>query len=110
MRYQQDAPLVAELCPILFVVGYHNDIFPLLLHLPPPPNRNDDVEKSPMQGGITVEVGIEQLNGDSVRSDSLSLRQRADGTCQLLHRGLNFKRHGFGPVVKVFDDGRVELR
>ena len=38
---------------------------------------------------VAVEGGLEQLNGDSVRSDSRSVRQRADGVCQLLHRGLN---------------------
>ena len=54
---------------------------------PPPPNMNDDIEQSPAQGGIAVEGDLEQLNGDSVRSDSLSVRQRADGVCHLLHRG-----------------------
>ena len=35
---------------------YHDDgIFPLLRHLAPPPNTNDDIEQSPVQGGITVE-------------------------------------------------------
>ena len=54
---------------------YHNDgIFPMLRHLAPPPNTNDDIEQSPAQGGITVEGDLEQLNGDSVRSDSLSVR------------------------------------
>ena len=58
----------------------HDDgIFPLLRHLAPPPNTNDDIEHSPAQGGITVEGDLEQLNGDSVRSDSISVRQRADG-------------------------------
>ena len=37
-----------------------------------------------------VEGDLEQLNGDSVRSDSLSVRQRVDGVYQLLHRGPNF--------------------
>ena len=69
---------------------YHDDgIFLLLRHLAPPPNINDDIEQSPAQGGITVEGDLEQLNGDSVWSDSLSVCQRADGACQLLHRGLN---------------------
>ena len=45
--------------------------------------------KSPAQGEITVEGDLEKLNRDSVWSDSLSIRQRADGVCQLLHRGLN---------------------
>ena len=56
---------------------------------PLPPNTNGDIEQSPAQGGITVEGDLEQLNGDSVRSDSLSVCQRADGVCQLLPRGLN---------------------
>ena len=69
---------------------YHdNGIFPLLRHLAPPPNTNDDIEQSLAQGGIIVEGDLEQLNRDSVRSDSLSVRQRTDGACQLLHRGLN---------------------
>ena len=55
----------------------------------PPPNINDDIEQSPSQGGITVESGLEQLNGDSVRSGNLSVRQRSDVVYQLLHRGLN---------------------
>ena len=90
VRYQRDAPVVAALCPILLFMEYHDDgIFSLLRHLVPPPNTNDDIEQSPTQGGITVESDLEQLNGDSVRSDSLSVRQRADGVCQLHHRGLN---------------------
>ena len=56
---------------------------------PPRPNTNDDIEQSPAQGGIAVEGDLEQLDGDSVRSDSLSVRQKADDVCQLLHRGLN---------------------
>ena len=55
---------------------------------PPSTHTNDDIEQSPAQGGIAVEGNVEQLNRDFVRSDSLSLRQRVDGTCQLLHRGL----------------------
>ena len=51
---------------------------------PPHPTTNDDIEQSPAQGGIAVEGDLEQLNGDSVWSDSLSVRQRADGVCQLL--------------------------
>ena len=56
---------------------------------PPPPNTNDKIEQSPAQGGITVEGDLEQLNGDSVRSDSFSVGQRADGVCRVLHRELN---------------------
>ena len=90
MRYQRDALVVEALCAILLFVEYHDDgIFPLLRHLAPPPNTNDDIERSPAQGGITVEGDLEQLNRDFVRSDSLSVRQRADGVCQLLHHGLN---------------------
>ena len=40
---------------------------------------NGVIEQSPAQGGIAVVEGdLEQLNGDSVRPDSLSVRQRAD--------------------------------
>ena len=56
---------------------------------PLPSNTNDDIELSPSQGRIAVEGDLEQLNGDSVRCDSLSVCQRADGVCQLLHRVLN---------------------
>ena len=91
LAYQRDTSVVVALCPILLFVKYHDDgIFPLLWHLAPPPNTNDDIEQSPAQGGITVEGDLEQLKGDSVRSDSFSVRQRADGVCQLFHRGLNF--------------------
>ena len=56
VRHQRDAPVVAALCPILLFVEYHDDgIFPLLRHLAPPPNTNDDIEQSPAQGGITVD-------------------------------------------------------
>ena len=75
----------------------------------PPSNRNDDIEQSPTQGCIAVEGDLKQLNGDSVRSDSLSNRQQADGTCRLLHRGLNSKLHVRWPLVKAFGDFRVEL-
>ena len=54
---------------------YHDDgIVPLLRHLGPPPNMNNDIEQYPTQGGIAVEGDLEQLDGDSVRSDSLSVR------------------------------------
>ena len=39
-----------------------------------PPNTNDGIEQSPSPGAIIVEGGLEQLNGESVRSDSLSVR------------------------------------
>ena len=55
---------------------------------PPLPNINDAIKQSPSQGGIAVEGDFEQLNEDSVRSDSRSVYQRADGVCQLLYRGL----------------------
>ena len=42
--------------------------------LPRPPNTNDDIEQSPSQGGITVEGDLEQLNGDSARSNNYSVR------------------------------------
>ena len=73
-----------------FFVECHDDgIFPLLRHLVPTPKTNDDIGQFPAQGGITVEGNLEQLNGDSVRSNSLSVRQRADGVCQLMHRELS---------------------
>ena len=50
------------------------------------------------------------LNSSSIRSDNLSVRQRADGACQLLHRGLNSLWHVLGPLVKAFCDVRVEIR
>ena len=75
VRYQRDAPITVALCLILLFVEYHDDgIFPLLRHLAPPPNTNDDIEQSPVQSGITVEGDPEQLNGDSVRYDSVSVR------------------------------------
>ena len=40
---------------------------------PSPPNTNDNIEQSTSQGGITVEGDLEQLNGGSVRSDSISV-------------------------------------
>ena len=70
VRYQRDASVVAALCPILLFMEYRDDgIFPLLRHLPPPPNTNDHIEQSPVQGGITFEAHLEQLNGDSVWSE-----------------------------------------
>ena len=90
VRYQRDAPAVAALCPIFLFAEYHDyGRFLLLRYLAPPPNTTDDIEQSPAQSGITVEGDLEQLNGDSVRSDSLSVRQREDSVCQLLHSGLN---------------------
>ena len=90
VRYQRDASVLAALYPIFLFMEYHNDgIFPLLRPLAPPSNTNDDIEQSSAQGGITVEGYLEELNGDSVRSVSLSDRKRTDGVCQLLHRGLN---------------------
>ena len=75
-------------------------IFPLLRHLAPPLEIQTTISSSPpSQSGITVEGNLERLNGDSVRSDSLSVRQRADGACQLLHRGLDSKRHVLGPLI-----------
>ena len=114
---------------MLLFMDYHDDgIFPLLRLAPPLQNQTtissslwrragsplrsevDDIEQSLAQGGITVEVDLEQLNGDSVRSDRLSVRQQADGAWQLVHRGLNSKRHVLGPLVKTFGDVRVEPR
>ena len=76
VRYQPSTSVVATLCPILLFVEYHDDgIFPLRRNPPPPHlNTSDDIEQSPSQGGITVDRDLEQLNGDFVRSDSLSVR------------------------------------
>ena len=74
VRYKRDASVVAALCPILLFVEYNDDgIFPLL-RPPPSANTDDDIEQSPSQSGVIVELGLEQLNGDSVRSGSLSIR------------------------------------
>ena len=72
----RDTPVVAPLCPILSFGEYHDDgPFPLLRYSPPPPlNTNGDMELSPSQGGITVEDDLEQLNGDSIRSNSFFVR------------------------------------
>ena len=75
VRHQQDTPVVAALCPILLLVKHLDDgVFPLLWNISPPPNANDDVEQSLSQGGITVESDLEQLDGNSIRSNSLSIR------------------------------------
>ena len=90
VRYQRDAPVVAVLCPTLLFMEYHDDgMFSLLRHLAPHSNTNDDIEQSSAQGGFTVEGDLDQLDGDSVLSNSFSVRQRAVGVCQLLHSGLN---------------------
>ena len=85
-------------------------IFPLLRNIIPPPNANNDVEQSLSQGGITVEGDLEQLNGSSIQSNSLSVSSRADGNCQLLHRWLESKRRIYRPLVEAFGNVRVELR
>ena len=95
MHYQRDTLVVVTLFPILLFVEYHDDgIFLLMLHPLPPPTTNDDIEQSPVRGGITIEGDLEQLNRDSVRPTAVpingrSVRQRADGACRLLQRGLN---------------------
>ena len=89
VRYQRDAPVVAALCPILLFMEYHDDgIFPLLRHLAPPLQIQTTMSSSPRRrAGSPFEGDLEQLNGDSVQSGSLSVRQRADGVCQLVHIG-----------------------
>ena len=65
---------------------YHNDgIFPLLRHLAPPSDTNGDIEQSLAQDGIAVGGDLEQLNRDSARADSLSVKQRVDGACHLCY-------------------------
>ena len=44
----------------------------------PPPSK---YERRYRSGEVTVEGDLEQLKGDSVQSDSLSVCQRADGVC-----------------------------
>ena len=39
-----------------------------------PPNKNDDIEQSLSQGSITFDDNLEKLNGDSIRSENLSVR------------------------------------
>ena len=56
----------------------------------PLPNTNDDIEQSPSQGEITIDGDLEQLNGDSVRSNSIFVCQQANGVCYIVYRGLNF--------------------
>ena len=74
VRYKRDASVVAALCPILLFVEYNDDGIFSLLRPPPSANTDDDIQQSPSQGGVIVELDLEQLNGDSVRSESLSIR------------------------------------
>ena len=74
VRHQRDTPLVATLCPILLLVEHLDDgVFSLLRNVSPPQNANDDVEQSLPQSEITVEGDLEQLDGNSIRSNSLSV-------------------------------------
>ena len=76
VRYKRDTPVVAVLCLIILLAEYHDGgIFPLLRHPRLSPNRNDDIEQPPTQGGITVEGDLDKLR----RPDSLSVPYRADG-------------------------------
>ena len=60
VRYQRVTPVVATLCPILLFVEYHDDgIFPLVRHLSPPSNTNDDIEQSSTQDGIADQVDFQ---------------------------------------------------
>ena len=56
---------------------YHDeDIFRLLRYLAPPPSTNDNIEQSTVPSGTTAKkADLEQLSGDSVRADSVSVRQ-----------------------------------
>ena len=73
-RHLRDTPVVAALCSILLLVEHLDDgIFLLLRDVPPPRNANDDVEQSLPQGGLTVEGDLEQLDENSIRSNSLSV-------------------------------------
>ena len=70
--HQRDTPVVAELCPILlFVEHLDNGVFPLLWNVSLPLHAIDDVEQSLSQGGITVEGDLQQLDGNSIRFNSL---------------------------------------
>ena len=70
VRYQRDTLLVASSVPIFFLRSmYHDDGIFAAPPPSPPPNTDDDIDK----GGITFKMIFEQLNGDLVRSDSLSI-------------------------------------
>ena len=100
-EYCSEESSVVTLFPILRFKEYRDDgIFPLQRHLAHPPNTND---------GITSEGHLEQLNGDSARSDSLFVHQLADGTSPGLHRSLDSWWDVFESLVKAFSDVRVEL-
>ena len=62
VRYQQDTPVVAALCPILLFMEYLDDgIFSLIWHLAPPPNTNDDVEQFHRSAGSPLRVILTSL-------------------------------------------------
>ena len=72
--HQRDTPVVAALCPILLLVEHVDDgVCPLLWNVSPPLNANDDLEQSLSQGGFAVKGDPEQLHGNSIRSNSLSV-------------------------------------
>ena len=76
VRYKRDTLEVVTFFPILLLMEDHGDgMFPLLRPFTPPPNTNDDIKQSPAQGGITVEGDREELNEESVWSDSPSIHQ-----------------------------------
>ena len=77
---------------------------------PPPPSADDDVEQFLSKGGIILEGDLEQLDGNSIRFNSLSVSSRPGGICQLLRHGLNSQRRVHGPLVEAFGNFRVELR
>ena len=52
---------------------------------------------------------LEQLDGNFIRPNSLSVCKRADGICQLLHCRLISQRRFLRPLLEAFGDVRVEV-
>ena len=81
VHHQRDTPVVAARCPIFLLVEHLGGCgFPLLRNVSPRPNADDDVEQSLSQGGITVEGDLEQIDGNSIRSNSLSFAKERMGS------------------------------
>lgn len=98
-------------CPVLLLVEHLDcSIFPLLWNLFPRPNVNDDIERALSQERIAVKSDLEQLDGNSNRSNSILVCQRANGIYRPLLRGLCTQRRVYEPLVEGFDNVWVELR
>lgn len=74
-----------------------------------PPNADDDVKQVLPQSWITVKSYLEQLYGNSIRSNCLPVRQTLNGIGQLLHFKLNSQKRVYEPLVEKFGNIRVEL-